>query len=142
MNIRKWSIVGLLAGLLGIGGMAAAASPIAGGLFLALLAGFALVHAVYLCSRCENECCALNPTSADFLFGHRRQRTEYLEPGDNRWVPFALAITLPFGLWGAWRFSIPGLLACLMLVAVSFVGYRDKSCRYCTNECPLLPQKV
>lgn len=142
MNIRRWSVIGMLAGLLAIGGLAVAGSPLVGGIFLALLAGFAIVHAVLLCSKCENDCCALNSTSADFLFGRPRTRDEVHEPLDNRWVPIALAITLPVGIWGAWQFSIPGLVGALVLTAVSFVGYRDKSCRHCTNPCPVMPRSV
>ncbi|MHB9002642.1 MAG: hypothetical protein ACYC6C_01070 [Coriobacteriia bacterium] len=142
MNVRKWSVIGMLAGMLAIGGLAFAASPLAGGIFLALLGGFALVHAVLLCSKCENDCCALNPTSPDFVFGRPRSRSEVHDPGDNRWVPFALLITLPFGIWGAWEFSIPGLVAALVLIAVAFTFYREKTCRHCTNPCPVMPRNV
>lgn len=142
MNVRRWSVIGMLTGALAIGGLALAGSRLAGGTFLALLAAFALVHAVLLCSKCENDCCALNPTSADFLFGGPRPRSDVHEPGDNRWVPIALALILPIGIWGAWQFSIAGLVAALILIAVSFMGYRDKSCRHCTNPCPALPRNV
>ncbi|PKQ30436.1 MAG: hypothetical protein CVT60_00215 [Actinobacteria bacterium HGW-Actinobacteria-10] len=142
MNPRRWSVVGMLVGLLAIGGMAVAASPLAGGIFLALLATFAIVHAALLCTRCENDCCALNPTSCDFLFGRPRRRSEVHEPGDNRWVPFALFITLPAGIWGAWQFSIPGLVAALILIVVAFTFYRDRTCRHCTNPCPVMPRNV
>lgn len=142
MSRERSSVLGLLAATIALGAFAALGSLWLGLAYAAALATVAVVHAKLLCATCGNLHCALNARSPEFLFGARDavDSDGPTKPGDTRWVPFALVLTLVPALWGAWLFHPAAVAAVLAVLAVSFVPYRRTACANCTNDCPVRPR--
>lgn len=142
MSQERLSVAGLAVAVAALGVFALLGSAWLGAMFFGLLAVFAVVHVRLLCRTCGNLHCALNIRSPHFLFG--RPDEGPVDPdwpaGDTRWVPFALALVLAPGLWGAWLFHPAAVAAVLAGLAMSFVPYRRAACTNCTNDCPIRPR--
>lgn len=139
MTARRVAAGGFLVLFAAFGVAAYLGDPLMALLYVLAFAPLALVHAVYLCPRCTNVHCGLNPNSPEFVF--RRRKGDPVATGrfsGHRivWTAAPMSLAGGFAVVGAWRWNPWSLLA--FAVGAAFVHrlYLRETCAYCTNACP------
>lgn len=122
-----------------IGGLATTAAPVVAVVFYVLLVAQILVHTFWLCPRCGNYECAINPNSPYFILGKRVKGPPAVTPKPmNTTLPVTmLGLTIAVGLYAVWQLS-PIFSYALSFAGIALVyGYSRVACRTCQNKCPL-----
>lgn len=107
--------------------------------YVATITPFLLLHALYLCPRCTNYSCAMNPRSPVFFLRRRHEDPRSATTFSDHpilWTALPMSVSGVAATVGAWMFS-PALT---VAAAVFTVGvhrlYVRNTCRNCTNDCP------
>lgn len=139
MNVRKISVWGFVVVLAALWTLSYFGNPTLFYVFTALTIPYLVLHVVYICRRCTNVSCSINPKSADFFLKRgRRVRPEVPEGYSDlnaaiSIIPMALLVAV--ASVGVWQLSPYALLAIIGLAAVSMAGYQKQTCANCTNNC-------
>lgn len=122
-----------------IGGIAWTAAPVIAVVFYVLLVAQILVHTFWLCPRCINYECAINPKSPYFILGARAKGRPAGTPKPmNSTLPVVLlGLTMLIGLYAIWLLSPIVSYALAWVGAMLVYAYSRIACRTCQNKCPL-----
>jgi hypothetical protein len=120
-----------------VGGLAWTSTPLVAIVFYVLLVVQILAHTFWLCPRCGNYSCAVNPKSPHFIFlGQRTAPPIEPRPGMTMTLPvIMLVLTMVVGLYGIWLISPIVSYALAWVGAVLVYGYTRVACRTCGNIC-------
>lgn len=138
MSARRFAAWGFYLCFAVLGALAFVGDRLLGLIYTATMVPVLMIHTFYLCPRCENVFCALNPRSPEHIL---RRRTGGPEPTGSfsdlpsTWAAAMMGVSAGIGFVGAWRASPWAALALAALAAPVLVIYFRTSCRFCTNRC-------
>jgi hypothetical protein len=114
-------------------------SPVLAGAFYILLSAQLVAHALWICPRCGNYGCAINPKSPYFFLGPKKTNKPPEVRAAINTLPFLimLAATLVIALYAVFLAS-PAVLAIMALsLMILYYFYSQDACRGCPNKCPM-----
>jgi hypothetical protein len=119
-------------------------SPILATIFLVLLVFQVAVHAIWICPRCGNYSCAINPKSPHFFLGAPKPEEPLEErPPINTTLPILLmGIMFLIALYAVLLVSLR--IAAIMAFAgiILYYVYSQDACRACVNKCVMARKSV
>ncbi|MFA5867139.1 MAG: hypothetical protein WC891_04130 [Actinomycetota bacterium] len=142
--MRQKLIVWLLAFyMVLIGGVAWASAPVVATVFYILLVAQILIHTFWLCPRCGNDECAINPKSPYFIFMGRRKAAPVEKlPARNMTLPVTmLGLTMLVGLYAIWLLSPIVSYSLAWAGAMLVYAYSRVACSTCQNICIMSRRK-
>lgn len=138
MANARFAIVVLAVYTVIMGALAQMGAPIIAYIFYVVLAAQVLIHTFWLCPKCVNMACPINPHSPDYVFGGGDGKPKADAKPMNTALPISiLAVTFLFGLAGVWYFS-PVVWMFMLVIGIALLYWYSRiACTSCLNKCPL-----
>jgi hypothetical protein len=119
-----------------LGALAAMGSPVFAGVFYTALLVQVVVHTVWICPRCINMYCAVNPNSPHYILGPKdKPPPPNAKPMNQNIGVLLLGLTFVIGLTGVWLFSPLVWMFMAVTGGLLLFAYSRTTCRMCANKC-------
>jgi hypothetical protein len=121
-----------------LGALAMMGAPVIAYLFYVALFIQVLIHTFWLCPKCVNMACPVNPHSPDYVFGPGDGKPRIDAKAMNTALPISLlGLTFLFGLSGVWFFNELASYVMFILGIILLYMYSRVACQSCVNKCVL-----
>jgi hypothetical protein len=112
-------------------------SPILASVFIALALGMIIVHALWVCPKCGNYGCDINPKSPHFFLGAKKPEPPREKRPALNTIPFQIILSfmLGLGIYAVWLVSLHIAAIMGLAGALLFYAYSRDACRGCPNKC-------
>lgn len=126
-----------------MGVLAQIGAPIIAYIFYVALIIQVLIHTFWLCPKCVNMVCAINPHSPNYVLGAGDGKPRIDAKPMNTALPVSiLGLTFLFGLAGVWFFNQLAWLIMLIIGIFLMYLYSKIACQSCVNKCVLNTNKA